>query len=90
MEHQKAGLNASISYVAPMREQAGSLPLAESVATDEQLWADFGGYLSPLRWLKIYGNLRNAFGGAFIVGRRPYGARVNAPQWLQVGVKATY
>ena len=25
-----------------------------------------------------------------IVGRRPYGARVNAPRWLQVGLKAEF
>ena len=77
----------AVTYVAPMREQAGNLPIEAAVATDEQLFADLGAYVNALRWLRIYANLRNAFGAENIVGRRPYGARVNAPRWLQVGAK---
>ena len=51
---------------------------------------DLGGYFQPLKWLKIYANVRNLTGAENIVGRRPYGARVNAPRWVQVGVKATF
>lgn len=90
LEHRYAGVNALLGYVAPMREQAGSAPFSQSVVTDEQVWLDLGAYVSPLRWLKVYGNLRNAFGAENIVGRRPYGARANAPRWLQIGLKATY
>ena len=90
LEHRYAGVNALVGYVAPMREQAGSAAFSRSVVTDEQVWLDLGAYVSPLRWLKVYGNLRNAFGAENIVGRRPYGARANAPRWLQVGLKATY
>lgn len=92
-EHRVAGVNASFTYVAAMRERAGSAPLsaqAESMATDEQVWLDLGGYVKPLRWLRLYANLRNATGVAYIVGRRPYGARVNAPRWLQVGAKVEF
>lgn len=90
LEHRRAGINGAFNYVAPMREQAGNLPLDRALATDEQVWFDFGGYVNALRWLRIYANLRNAFGAQNIVGRRPYGARVNAPQWLQVGAKITF
>lgn len=90
VEHARAGLNAAFNYVAPMREQAGNLPIERTVATDEQVWVDFGGYVNALRWLRIYANLRNAFGAENIVGRRPYGARANAPRWLQVGMKVQF
>ncbi|MBX3225494.1 MAG: TonB-dependent receptor [Labilithrix sp.] len=90
VEHARAGVNAAFNYVAPMREQAGNLPIERAVATDEQVWVDFGAYVNALRWLRIYANLRNAFGAENIVGRRPYGARANAPRWLQVGMKVHF
>ena len=40
--------------------------------------------------ISVYANLRNVLGGAFIVSRRPYGARPNAPRWLQVGAKLAF
>jgi Fe(3+) dicitrate transport protein len=73
-----------------MRETAGSLPIEQSLATDEQLWFDVGGYVSVFRWLRIYTNVRNVFGAENIVGRRPYGARPNAPRWVQVGMKLQF
>lgn len=90
VEHRIAGLNAAVTYVAPMRERASDDPLAQSLVTDDQTWADFGGYVAPFKWLRFYANLRNAFNAQNIVGRRPYGARVNAPRWLQVGLKAEF
>ncbi len=90
VEHARGGLNAAVTYVAPMREQAGSVALADAVATDEQVWLDLGAYVRPLRWLRVYANLRNATNVAYIIGRRPYGARVNAPRWLQLGAKVEF
>lgn len=90
IEHRLAGVNTSVNYVAKMREVAGSAPIDETIATDEQVWMDVGGYFQPLKWLKLYANVRNLTGAENIVGRRPYGARVNAPRWVQVGVKATF
>ena len=87
VEHQRAGINGAFNYVAPMREQAGNVAIERALATDEQVWLDLGGYVNVYRWLRVYTNLRNAFGAENIVGRRPYGARVNAPRWFQVGLK---
>jgi Fe(3+) dicitrate transport protein len=84
------GASAAVTYVSRMREVASSLPYDEVMSTDEQIWADFGAYYRPLPWLEIYANLRNAFDGHFIVSRRPYGARPNAPRWFQMGVKAKF
>lgn len=90
VEHRRFGLNGATTYVAPMREQAGSLPIEQSLATDEQVWLDTGAYVNILRWLRIYANVRNVLGAENIIGRRPYGARPNAPRWVQVGVKLEF
>jgi Fe(3+) dicitrate transport protein len=77
-------------YVSRMREEAGAAPLREALATDAQTWLDGGAYVKPLEMHSIYGHLRNATGAADIVGRRPFGARPNAPRWLQVGAKLAF
>ncbi len=73
-----------------MREEAGDAPIDESLATDEQTWMDISAYVKPLKLLSIYANLRNVTGSQDIVGRRPFGARPNAPRWLQVGAKLAF
>lgn len=90
LEHRYGGINAALNYVARMRESAGSGELTEARATDEQFWLDVGLFGRPLPWLTIYANLRNVTGEANLVGRRPYGARVNAPRWFQLGAKAEF
>lgn len=90
VEGRSAGVNASANYIAPMREVAGSAPMAQSLATDEQFWIDAGAYLLPAKWLKVYANVRNVTGAENIIGRRPYGARPSAPRWVQLGVKASF
>jgi len=91
LEHRRFGINGAVTYVAAMREQAGIGDIDRApLKTDEQLWLDIGGYVNVLRWLRLYTNLRNVFGVENIVGHRPYGARPNAPRWLQVGLKASF
>ncbi len=90
LEHRYAGANASFNYVARMREVAGSGELIDAFTTDQQMWLDAGVFGRPLPWLTIYGNLRNLTGAQNLVGRRPYGARVNAPRWIQIGAKAQF
>ena len=90
LEHAYGGVNAAFNYVGRMREVAGSGELVDAETTDEQFWLDLGIFTRPLPWLTIYGNLRNVTGEANLVGRRPYGARVNAPRWFQFGAKAEF
>lgn len=90
IEHTWGGLNASLYYIGRMREIAGSGPFEPGMTTDEQTWLDLSAFAKPLPWLNLYANLRNVTGEAYIGGRRPYGARVNAPRWFQVGVKAQF
>jgi Fe(3+) dicitrate transport protein len=91
IEHRRFGVNGAVTYVARMREQAGigDIDRAE-LKTDEQLWLDLGGYYNVFRWLRLYTNLRNVFGVENIIGHRPYGARPNAPRWLQIGAKFSF
>lgn len=90
LEHRYGGVNAGLNYVARMREVAGSGKLVDAESTDEQFWLDVGAFGRPLSWLTIYANVRNVTGEANLVGRRPYGARVNAPRWIQTGIKAEF
>ena len=39
--------------------------------------------------LRLYGQVRNLMGRQRIVSRRPYGARPNAPRWVQVGLRVS-
>ena len=90
LEHRCGGANAAFNYVARMREAPGTGDLVDTLATDEQMWLDAGVFGRPLSWLTIYGNVRNVTGTQNLVSRRPYGARVNAPRWIQVGAKAEF
>ena len=83
------GVHAALTYVARMREQAGSAPLDRVMATDDVLNVDVGAELPILKQLRLYANVRNLFDQAAIVSRRPYGARPNAPRWIQIGIKGS-
>ena len=70
-----------------MREEAGHEALDDTLATDKQKWIDVGAQARVVGPLKLYANWRNILNERAIVSRRPYGARPNAPSWLQVGAK---
>lgn len=90
VEHRYGGINGTLNYVGRMREIAGTGAYDEAWTTDEQTWLDLSAFAKPLPWLTIYANLRNVTGEAYIGGRRPYGARANAPRWFQLGAKAEF
>jgi Fe(3+) dicitrate transport protein len=89
LDSRYGGVHAALTYVTAMREQAGSEPLDQVVATDDLVNVDLGAELPILLRLRLYANVRNLFDQAAIVSRRPYGARPNAPRWVQVGIKGT-
>ncbi len=90
IEHPFAGANASFRHVSRMREQPGQGPLSAALSTDAQNVVDLSLYVRPLRWLRLYANCQNIGDSAALVSRRPYGARPNAPRWLQFGVKVSF
>lgn len=77
-------------YIGRMREEASHGSLDDAFATDAQKWLDVSAFVKPFKALSIYGNLRNVTGESNIAGRRPFGARPNAPRWLQVGAKLAF
>ncbi|MDF3071404.1 MAG: outer rane iron(III) dicitrate receptor [Polyangiaceae bacterium] len=89
-EVDRASAYVSFGYVARMREQAGSAPLSESLATDTQTWLDAGIMGRVFGPLRLYANLRNILDERDLVARRPFGARVSPPRWLQVGAKIDF
>lgn len=90
IEGRLAGGYLSANYVSRMREFVGNKPMSEALATDAQFTADAGAHVRPYEWLKLYVTVRNLFDQAFIVSRRPFGARPNAPRWVQVGAKVSF
>ena len=57
---------------------------------DEQLIFDLTGQAKVWGPLSVYANIMNLFDQQYIVARRPFGARPNAPRWAHVGLKATF
>jgi Fe(3+) dicitrate transport protein len=90
LESERVGALIGVNYVSKMREQPGPGEIEASLHTDEQVVVDVGGNLKILRPLTLYANVRNLFDSHDIVSRRPYGARPNAPRWVQVGAKVTF
>ena len=89
-EVERGGVALAAYHIDRMREEASVGALDEAFATDAQNWLDVSAFVKPFRALSIYGNLRNVTGSASIAGRRPFGARPNAPRWLQVGAKLAF
>jgi Fe(3+) dicitrate transport protein len=86
-EYGPASVYGTATFISAMREQAGSAPLSQVLATDSQFVVDLGAKYRVLRWLDLYGNVRNLFNELDLVSRRPFGARPNAPRMIQIGVK---
>ena len=90
IEHARAGGNAGVSYVSAMREQAGSEPLSSALATDEQFLVDVSAYAQVIPPIRIYATARNLLDAQYIVARRPFGARPNAPRLVLIGTKVNF
>jgi Fe(3+) dicitrate transport protein len=90
VEHPRGGVNVAITYVARMREIPGRGSLDQTIATDAQTIVDLAGNAKIWGPLSLYANIQNLFDSQYIVSRRPFGARPNAPRWAHVGIKAVY
>jgi Fe(3+) dicitrate transport protein len=74
-----------------MREQAGSGSLDDALTSDELFTVDVGAHYQLLTpRLRLYGHVRNLLNEHALVSRRPFGARPNAPRWLQVGAQIEF
>jgi Fe(3+) dicitrate transport protein len=77
----------TLTYVSAMREEAGGEPIDDSLHTDEQVILDLGAKYRVFGPLTLYLNVRNLLDSSDLLARRPFGARSNAPRWVQGGVK---
>jgi Fe(3+) dicitrate transport protein len=73
-----------------MREEAGREPLDTAWAADDRFSLDVGSKVMPTKWWTVYGNVRNLLDTQRITSHRPFGARPNAPRWVQVGTKLSF
>jgi Fe(3+) dicitrate transport protein len=90
LESRYGGCAFGATYIAAMREEAGREPLANTLATDEQTTFDVAANWRVVKPLMVYANVLNLFDDHSIVSHRPFGARPNAPRWVQVGVRASF
>ena len=98
VEHARFGAFMGLTYVSKMLEEPGDLSLQGSnvppsekrLTTDDQLIFDVTGNVRVWGPISLYANVQNLFNEQYIVARRPFGARPNAPRWAHVGIKATY
>ncbi len=94
VEAPRWAVNVSGTFVDSMREIAGNEDLAEEReegnATDAYFLLDLSLSAKPISWLTLYVNGRNLTNQAYIVSRRPYGARPGAPLSIQGGAKVEF
>lgn len=90
VEGDRAGGAASVGMVSATREEAGSEPLDEVMATDKQFWVDLSANFTIIDGLSLWANVRNVFDNQVLVSRRPYGARPNAPRWVSAGARLEF
>ena len=92
MEHTRAGGNFSVTYLAKTREETEGTSdlLGEPLYMDQQVVVDLTGYVQVWKTVQIYLNVFNLLDSRAIASHRPFGARPNAPRWVQAGVKGSY
>jgi Fe(3+) dicitrate transport protein len=90
VEHARAGGNASLTYVAATREEAGIEPVEQALHMDEQWIVDLAAYATIWKTIQLYGTVQNLLDSRYVASHRPFGARPNAPRWIQIGLKGSF
>ena len=83
-------VSASITYVAAMRDRAGSGSFTGLEGAEEHTVLDLAGFYKLSENLKLTARIDNVTDEAFIVSRRPFGARPGKPQSFQLGISYKY
>ena len=82
--------HAQFTFIDRMREVAGQGDFVAGQTTDAQAVLDLHAGFELTSWAKLYVDVRNVTDNRAIVGRRPFGARPNAPRMVIGGIKLTY
>ncbi|MFO0593689.1 MAG: TonB-dependent receptor [Myxococcaceae bacterium] len=81
--------HAQFTFIDAMRERAGQNP-DPGWTTDVQATLDLHAGFTLTSWATVTFDVRNVTDQHAIVGRRPFGARPNAPRTFIGGLKLTY
>lgn len=84
----RASLDAS--YNSQMRTTASQGPIDALIATDSFFVWDFSTEVDLRRGVAVFGAVQNLTNSAYIVARRPYGARPSLPRTLVAGVQLDF
>jgi Fe(3+) dicitrate transport protein len=82
--------HAQFTFIDRMREVTGQGDFDPRWTTDVQATLDVHLGFKVTSWASLYFDARNVLDQHAIVGRRPFGARPNAPRTLIGGLKLTY
>lgn len=87
VEGKRWGAAVQALHVSRMREVAGKDAFEDARATDAYTIFDVSGNVKVTKWLQVYVNVRNLTDRAYLVSRRPFGARPGSPRMMMVGLK---
>ena len=77
----------SATWSAAMRTRAGTGPIPEAAGTDARLVLNLAGSVDVGRHLQLVGSVQNLTDAAYVVARRPAGARPGLPRIFLAGVR---
>ena len=83
------GLNVSVTHVAAMLEAAGQGDVDSDQRTDAYTTLEATASFNISREMSLYLKGDNLLNSAYLVSRRPFGARPGSPRLLLAGVKVT-
>lgn len=96
-EHQLSGgiglkktifdLDIAATYVSEMRDIAGQGSVADEYRIPAHTVVDITGGVTPRKGTRLYGKCENVLNEAYIVSKRPFGARPGKPMQFLFGLK---
>lgn len=86
----RIGVHGQFTFIDRMREVAGQGEYDPRWATDALPVLDLHAGFKLTDWAELYFDARNVLDSHAIVGRRPFGARPNAPRTMLGGLKLHY
>ncbi|MCX4242477.1 TonB-dependent receptor domain-containing protein [Paraliomyxa miuraensis] len=81
------GLSATGVYVGQMRDVAGQGTIPDAERINRYYSVDLSAQVSPTERSIVYLTIQNLTNNAYMVSRRPFGARPGMPSQLMVGLK---
>ena len=79
--------NLIVKYVSEMDEAAGDNVTLSGFKTESSVIVDVSASYDLGQYGRIYGKVDNLTDEAYIISRRPYGARPNKPRQFVIGYK---